>query len=265
MAAVLLGLALVAWIDLATGEEISVSVLYLLPVSAAAWWLGSAAGLLTAAAAGLAWAMGARAESFFSGRVVLINALLELFTFSLMALMVARVSRALHQERLQAHTDTLTGLSNRRDFYQALAAAQQRLRRADRPFQILYMDLNGFKRVNDRDGHLAGDRVLLDVAAVLLGQRTPEETAARLGGDEFVLLGPPTPGRSQALLDALHQRLAQGGSGVTVSAGELVCTDGALSADQLIQQADALMYEVKRSVKRRGRSRKAPGLAKAST
>lgn len=101
---------------------------------------------------------------------------------------VAGLARQLARARVYAYHDELTGLPNRRllmdHFHQARAHAQRRRQR----LALLFIDLDGFKHVNDRFGHLAGDAILKEVASRLKASVRDDETACRFGGDEFVIL-----------------------------------------------------------------------------
>jgi diguanylate cyclase (GGDEF)-like protein len=131
-----------------------------------------------------------------------------------------------------------------------LSAELDRSRRYKRPFTLAYIDLDNFKIVNDSLGHGAGDEVLQTVVAVMREQIRRTDVVARLGGDEFALLLPETD------LDAAHIAIEKIRSSlllkmserhwpVTASIGSLTCRDAQLSVDQLIKQADDLMYVAK--------------------
>ncbi len=161
-------------------------------------------------------------------------------------------------ERL-AHFDTLTGLPNRILCLDRLRSAIARARRRGNRAALLYVDLDGFKQVNDRFGHATGDRLLQEAARAMAGCVRDEDTVARLGGDEFavVLDGLREAGEVRELAQRLLQRLRfTRGEGprevqVTASIGIAVFPDDGDEVDVLLQRADEAMYRAKA----RGKSR----------
>lgn len=160
-------------------------------------------------------------------------------------------------------TDGLTGLPNRRHFEEAFAALQGRAARTRAPFALLIVDVDHFKRCNDRYGHQVGDQVLKRLADCLRASiRYPADMACRAGGEEFTLLLPETD-RAGALrvADRIHAEVAglsvrEAGikpGGVTVSIGLAACLPHGPVAElnDLYRRADAALYEAKR----RGRNR----------
>src|SRR5437773_2624774 len=123
---------------------------------------------------------------------------------------VARLRLAHARERELARRDALTGAPNARAFYELAGAEIARARRYIHPFSVAYLDLDDFKLVNDRLGHLAGDAVLRSVARALGGVLRASDVVARLGGDEFAVLLPEA-GAAPARLatDKLRQALAE--------------------------------------------------------
>jgi diguanylate cyclase (GGDEF)-like protein len=145
-----------------------------------------------------------------------------------------------------AATDPLTGCPNRRAFLQRLAAAVTRAGRAA-PTVVCLVDLDGFKGVNDRGGHAAGDAVLQLVAAALGGAVRETDTVARLGGDEFAVLAEVSPAVSaEQLAERLRDAVAAVGraSGVTASVGVAAVRTGDDLHD-LLYRADSAMYRAK--------------------
>ena len=154
----------------------------------------------------------------------------------------------------QAFHDGLTGLANRDLFNEVLAGAVRRRARSGAALTVLFVDLDGFKQVNDLYGHRIGDRVLQEVARRLRGTLREADTIARLGGDEFAVLveGDPAtadPERvAQRLLHAFDEAFRVGDARVPLRASVGVVSDGAEpnSAEDLLRDADLAMYTAKR-------------------
>jgi diguanylate cyclase (GGDEF)-like protein len=146
------------------------------------------------------------------------------------AAMVAKLGRL-------AETDQLTGLFNRTGLQRAAAHALAEAARRDTPLTVTVIDLDGFKLVNDRDGHAAGDRLLVDLATAWRGCLRASDVLARLGGDEFVLLLPHSGAEeTEAALARLRASAA-----VHWSAGTAVAAPGD-ELDDLLARADRNLY-----------------------
>ncbi|MGG6317214.1 GGDEF domain-containing protein [Stenotrophomonas geniculata] len=169
------------------------------------------------------------------------------------AMVLLLVERMLVDLRRAARTDGLTGLLNRSAVLSDGQAQLQRLRRQGRPLALLLVDVDHFKQINDRWGHLAGDQVLCHFAALLQhGLQDRDALLGRYGGEEFVLvLAGSTQGdamaRAAAIRTALQQkpaRLATGPVAVTASIG-LAMDDGHGDLSTLLAAADAALYRAK--------------------
>jgi diguanylate cyclase (GGDEF)-like protein len=188
------------------------------------------------------------------------GALLAVGSLLITPLVMIRVGRLARQReraeallRHQATHDLLTGLPNRAELLDRLAAALDRERSTGRPAVVLlFCDLNGFKQINDRLGHVAGDQLLTDVAERLGSGLQSGDTLARYGGDEFLLLCEHEDQQPamQRLRTHVRQSLAApfllAGEEVTIgSSVGAVLSDGSLGADELISRADQEMYAAK--------------------
>jgi diguanylate cyclase (GGDEF)-like protein len=154
----------------------------------------------------------------------------------------------------QAMHDALTGLPNRVLFLDRLTQALARLSRRDGQVAVLFLDLDGFKWVNDSLGHEAGDAVVVEVARRLQSALRPYDTAARIGGDEFLVLAEAPEDDEKAaihLAERIREQLMGpirvGDTDVRVSASVgITCTsDSTAEAPLLIRDADAAMYRAK--------------------
>ncbi|MGE0405184.1 MAG: diguanylate cyclase [Candidatus Korobacteraceae bacterium] len=154
-----------------------------------------------------------------------------------------------------AFTDYLTGLKTRGYFEQQLDLEISRFERKHSPFALLMADIDFFKPLNDRYGHHVGDQVLRDVAALLMKDMRDIDTVARYGGEEFVIILPETSG--QEAMRVAHRLLRRVGNArffagspaavehLTISLGVAVFDADANSKAEIIERADAALYEAK--------------------
>ena len=162
-----------------------------------------------------------------------------------------------------ACTDTLTGLPNRRGLVQMLQRALAQGAREGHVVLVAFIDLDGFKAINDRYGHEAGDQVLVQMAQRLQHGLRAGDTVARLGGDEFLAIAwGPRPGEEvEVARQTFCQRIAHGTAGrfdcagaaldyPGASVGAIAVAPGALSADDALREADHAMYTAKRERRR---------------
>ncbi len=154
-----------------------------------------------------------------------------------------------------AVTDGLTGLFNQTCFLQLLRQEILRSRRHGRRAGLALLDLDDFKRINDGQGHVEGDRTLIDAAAVLRDSVREIDIAARYGGEEFAVLLPDTSRLGAwVVAERIRRRVAErfrGRHALTISGGVAVYPDDATSAADLVVKADAALYGAKAAGKNR--------------
>jgi diguanylate cyclase (GGDEF)-like protein len=158
------------------------------------------------------------------------------------------------QLRRLATTDELTGLGNRRHFVERAREAVAVARRYGQWCTLAVIDVDLFKRVNDRLGHQAGDQALIGLAAVLKANLRATDLAARFGGDEFVILLPLTdPDAGKAAAERIQQSVRLGGSWpeLTISIGVASVRDEGASLEELLARADQALYDAKGSGRNR--------------
>ncbi|NWB26719.1 diguanylate cyclase [Pseudomonas gingeri] len=168
---------------------------------------------------------------------------------TLLALDMSSVRELHRQLEIMTITDALTGLLNRRGFLQALQAAIARNQRTGRMSALLYLDLDGFKQINDKFGHDRGDEALRWVSGQLKGCLRPYDRLARIGGDEFTIIieGIDSPDDAAAVADKL---IAQVGADhenflLGASIGIACLPTNGTTVEELMRAADGAMYEAK--------------------
>ena len=252
LSAIILLALLIGYLDYITGFEISLSFLYLIPIALATWYINSRTGYIVMWVSTLAfivsnWAAG---ETYSMEIIRYWNGFTRLVVFLLAIWLLQEFKRALAHERMLSQTDHLTGIANAREFYQQAEAELARAHRYQRRISLAYMDLDGFKQINDRFGHRAGDHLLRCVAQTFQETVRKTDLVGRLGGDEFAILLPNT-GRAGAtfimlrLTHAFQKQMVQMQMDVTLSAGVISYRSVPASVDEMIHQADLLMYEAK--------------------
>jgi diguanylate cyclase (GGDEF)-like protein len=152
-----------------------------------------------------------------------------------------------------ARTDGLTGLWNRRAFDDAVEDECAHARRSRQALSLVYLDIDNFKQINDREGHARGDKVLQQLAAAIIhGARARVDRGFRIGGDEFALLLPGSTALQTAVVvtriraHCAREDAAWVGGPLSVCAG-IVEFDPRETATTLVRRADAAMYRQKSS------------------
>jgi diguanylate cyclase (GGDEF)-like protein len=243
---------LIGVIDYMTGYELAFSLFYLAPIGLATWNSGRDMGLLVSILSAGVWYL----ADAFSGHVYstpliyLWNTGIRLGFFAVVTILLSALRQSLDHERNLSRTDPLTGAANTRSFMELMQSEINRYERYRHPFTVVYLDLDNFKAVNDRFGHVVGDKTLHMIVTEIQKRLRKTDTVSRLGGDEFGLLLPET-GQDAAqvvvkkirssILSAMQLRKLP----VTVSLGVVTCQGVPRSAENLIKMADDLMYSIK--------------------
>lgn len=248
----------IGFADFLTGFELSFSLFYLAPISLVAWHAGGTSGTIISLMSALVWFVAdiASGHTYSAPWIYLWNTFIRLGIFIAVAMILARLKNSLIFEQTLARTDFLTQAINARYFYELAEQEIVRSRRYSHPLSLVYIDLDNFKQVNDRFGHLAGDRVLQQVVQVCTRNLRATDCVARLGGDEFVILLPETgPSAARTILPrlAIHLRdaIRRDNPFVSCSIGVVSCEDEIPEAVELVKWADRAMYGAKSAGKDR--------------
>ena len=246
-------LTLVFLLDVRTGPEIAFSIFYLVPVAIATWYLGGVAAVATLVLAGAGWlAADVLANATYTHEGIRYwNALVRFSLFCVVAYTLNALRNSLFHERALARTDALTGMPNSRYFLELARREVQRARRYHHPITVCYLDLDGFKEINDQRGHADGDELLRLVAQGVVASCREIDVVARLGGDEFVMLLPQADATgAKVVITRLNNELAAlraAGWNVAYSVGVATFMSPPETAEEMVRAADRLMYSVKAS------------------
>jgi diguanylate cyclase (GGDEF)-like protein len=251
----ILAILLIGYYDYQTGAQISMMMLYAIPILVSSWYCGKLEGIIVAVFAASSWLIVNLAKQLYmeSATIISWNAFSRLSIFILIAYAVslqAQLRKAFEREKLRADTDRLTGLLNTGAFRERVEEEIFRAQRYRHPLSLAYIDLDNFKQVNDLQGHAQGDKLLQQVSETIAKNIRKIDIAGRLGGDEFSVCLPETDDEQVCkaidnLVKALHTMLGQSGWNVTASIGVVTCIEICESYDALLGKADKLMYVAK--------------------
>ncbi|MGE4292345.1 MAG: diguanylate cyclase [Desulfovibrio sp.] len=180
------------------------------------------------------------------------------FVATLLVILVSMLAVNHFQSRLErmAVTDELTGVANRRRFDEHFVQACSRHARGNNAFSMILLDLDGFKKINDRAGHLEGDRVLVDVAQLIREHIRPTDLVARWGGDEFIVLAESGLEGAEEVAERIRRGVDEARlvspmvCHLTVSLGVAEYQEGE-SLDHLTSRADEALYRAKQTGRNR--------------
>jgi diguanylate cyclase (GGDEF)-like protein len=249
-------IGLLGILDYTTGNELTLSLFYLIPIVLVTWVVDRDTGLFMSFISGLALlgAEIAAGQTYSHPIFYLLNTLVRILFYVVVVYLVTELQKSRREEQLAARTDFVTGAINARYFNELLQMEISRIRRYPHPITLVYVDVDNFKLVNDLFGHKIGDEVLRCIATEVKSQLRTTDTVARLGGDEFVMLLPSTRQPEARLVVSklyahLIENMRQRNWPVTFSMGVVTCEFSPYSAEQLVNMADELMYEVKNNTK----------------
>ncbi len=253
VASFMLGVALV---DYLTGNLLRVYPLYFIPIALAALTLGRLGAILIAVNCAVIWLAAnlIHDQEFSANWIWLWNTAIQGAAFIFVAELVFRLHSGRIRESQLARLDKLTGLTNSRAFMEQAPMLLDFCRRDGKPVTIAYIDLDGFKQVNDTKGHQQGDEVLRNCAHAMRSTLRASDLLCRLGGDEFAVMLPNTSEQGaveilEKLSAAIESAMLLLDCTVTASIGAAVYGVAPPRLDEAIQAADEVMYAVKKSGK----------------
>ena len=233
-----------------TGPELALSLFYLIPISLTTWKVGRGAGIFISLTSAISWLLAdlLMLHEFSNPILPFLNETFRLIVFLIITYTLFGLKTLLESQKALARTDSLTGIANRRAFFELAQIELQKARRFKHPISILYLDLDNFKNINDRFGHHTGDSLLCLVAENIKKSIRETDTIARFGGDEFVIMLSETKS-SYSVAVKIQKKLLKIVKDkkwpVTFSIGAVTFKHLPKSVDELIKKADSLMYSAK--------------------
>jgi diguanylate cyclase (GGDEF)-like protein len=253
LAAILIGL-----IRFLTGPEFALSLFYILPIALATWYAGRWVGITVSLASAASWLFADlnMLPAFSRAWIPYLNETFRLAVFLIITLILAKSKKTMDGYKALSRTDPLTGIPNRRAFYDLAEMELNKARRYQKPLSVLYVDIDNFKNINDHFGHYTGDTLLCSVAKMIKSNIRAIDILGRFGGDEFVILLAQTGPESVALVarklkDKLSHLVQRNNWPVTFSIGAVTFENPPDSVEKLIIAADEQMYNAKMNGKNR--------------
>ncbi len=253
----LLIVLIISIVDYIIVIDISCSILYLLPISMTRWYSTRWFSFILVLISTVGWFIAEfAAKTNLHWLLLFWNTAVRLIVFLTIAYLISSLKIAYEKEKKLARTDGLTGIINQRFFLELLRLEYNRSIRYDHYLTLAYLDLDNFKEINDRFGHHVGDKLLRLIAQTIQKQIRETDTIARLGGDEFALLLPETHYETgkvtlQRIQQILKTTIEVYYPQVSFSIGAVTFISLPDSVDLMLNKADSLMYEVKKSGKNR--------------
>ena len=251
----LLAVVIISILDYLIVIDISLSILYLLPISLTSWYAQRWFSIFLVLMSTVGWFIAeSAAKPNINLLLLLWNTGIRLIVFLTIAYLFSNLKIAYEKEKRLAQIDGLTGIFNQRFFLELLRMEYKRSLRFGHCLTLAYLDVDNFKHINDRFGHSTGDKLLKIIAKTIKKEIRETDIIARLGGDEFALLLPETNHEAgSSVLYRLQQNLMTAikaySPPVSFSIGAVTFLSLPNSINQMLDEADSLMYQVKKSGK----------------
>jgi len=249
--------ALIFCIDYMTAYRINTLALYLIPII----FITVSRGLCYGLPMSVLCAISQTATDVLTGfpdgdsaGLMVFNTFITALNFIAFVMLLSELLNAYKKEFVTSRVDELTKISNRRDFYERAEIELCRCKRFDKPFNILLIDSDNFKVLNDTLGHFVGDKALQTIATTISDNIRKIDLVARFGGDEFAVMLPEISMQdaqcvAHKLREKLNAAMRANNWSITCSIGFVSSRDYTLSLEQLLHKADMAMYASKRQGK----------------
>ena len=243
----------VAYIDYITTYRINTLALYLIPIVfitiSRGFWYGIVLSIVcTISQTTTDIATGLPDDSPIG--LIIFNTFVTVLNFVAFTIILSELHNAYRIERISSRFDELTGIANRRHFYEVAECEFERCKRFNKPFNLLLIDGDNFKELNDTLGHSIGDKALQTIASTISQNIRKIDLVVRMGGDEFAVMLPEISAEDTQhvafkLREKLNEAMSANNWPMTCSIGTVSSSDHTLSLAQLLHEADMAMYSSK--------------------
>lgn len=245
-------LILIGCIDSQVDPEISLSILYLLPIALITWFVRKEAGFVACILSAIAWFI-TNQNSKPTGIGFLVpywNAVASLMFFLTVVYLLSKWRNALEQEKEIARIDSTTGVANKRLFFELARLELKKAHRYRHPLTVVYIDIDDFKKINDIWGKKVGDQLLQIAAETIKHTIRETDIIGRLGGDEFAIILPGSGYEPANIVSCRVQRelldaMQKNEWCATFSMGAVTFVNPPNSVDEMIHKVDRLVYLIK--------------------
>lgn len=245
-------LILIGCIDSQVDPEISLSILYLLPIALITWFVRKEAGFVACILSAIAWFItNQNSKPTEIGFLVPYwNAVASLMFFLTVVYLLSKWRNALEQEKEIARIDSTTGVANKRLFFELARLELKKAHRYRHPLTVVYIDIDDFKKINDIWGKKVGDQLLQIAAETIKHTIRETDIIGRLGGDEFAIILPGSGYEPANIVSCRVQRelldaMQKNEWCATFSMGAVTFVNPPNSVDEMIHKVDRLVYLIK--------------------
>src|SRR4030043_139269 len=239
-----------------TGPDLSIWILYLIPIFLVTWFSERWIGILISSVSASTWLIAAftSGATYMDQAIPYCNYTARLCSFVILSALLSALKKAMEKEKEASRIDFLTRVGNSRYFIELANMEINRAHRYEHPLTVVYIDLDNFKAINDRFGHSRGDNLLRLVADTIKNNIRLTDTVVRMGGDEFAILLPETgPELAEAITRKIQkinlELMQKNGWPVTFSIGVVTFISPPSTVDEILKRSDNLMYSAKNNGK----------------
>lgn len=249
-------LLLISYLDYQIHPKVSLSIFYLFPVSLITWFVSREAGFIISGLSTIAgFVTKLRSDTLASGVLIPFwNATVMLMIFLIVSSLLIKLRETLQQEQTLGRTDSLTGVANKRLFLELAGMEVKKVNRYRHPLTVINLDIDDFKLFNQSLGQNLGDKLLYTAAQSLKNSIRETDIIGRIGGDELSIILPGIGyDLAHSVIDRLKNQLLESMESnqwsVTFSIAAVTFVNPPNSIDEMLHQADHLMYLIKNNGK----------------